>query len=192
MDQTRDVHWCKHRDSKRRHIVRGAVGTSSPLTPIMMCQSDHPPAHRGLAHAKTLVGPLRKQVPTGSLASEGPQAPIENHPLNRSQGPFVLSVIRAIRIISIQRFPCHHRTNSTKGILDALTGAHRAIGLPLTERHVFSTVSLLWAKEYMAPQRKHLELLECRSGETGRRTGLKIQRAYAHVGSTPTSGTRDG
>ncbi len=31
--------------------------------------------------------------------------------------------------------------------------------------------------------------IPCRSGETGRRTGLKIQRAYAHVGSTPTSGT---
>src|SRR5437899_1496663 len=29
----------------------------------------------------------------------------------------------------------------------------------------------------------------CRSGETGRRTGLKIPRAQAHVGSIPTSGT---
>ncbi len=33
--------------------------------------------------------------------------------------------------------------------------------------------------------------IPCRSGETGRRTGLKIQRAYAHVGSTPTSGTTE-
>jgi hypothetical protein len=30
-----------------------------------------------------------------------------------------------------------------------------------------------------------------RSGETGRRTGLKIQRGRPHVGSIPTSGTTD-
>jgi hypothetical protein len=31
----------------------------------------------------------------------------------------------------------------------------------------------------------------CRSGETGRRTGLKIPRGQLHVGSIPTSGTND-
>ena len=30
----------------------------------------------------------------------------------------------------------------------------------------------------------------CRSGEIGRRTGLKIQRPRGHAGSTPASGTR--
>ncbi len=30
----------------------------------------------------------------------------------------------------------------------------------------------------------------CRSGESGRRTGLKIPRRQLHVGSIPTSGTR--
>ncbi len=33
------------------------------------------------------------------------------------------------------------------------------------------------------------KLKESRSGEIGRRTGLKIPRAQAHVGSIPTSGT---
>ena len=31
----------------------------------------------------------------------------------------------------------------------------------------------------------------CRSGETGRRTGLKIPRGQLHVGSIPTSGTNE-
>ena len=31
----------------------------------------------------------------------------------------------------------------------------------------------------------------CRSGETGRRTGLKIPRPQGHVGSSPTSGTNN-
>jgi hypothetical protein len=31
----------------------------------------------------------------------------------------------------------------------------------------------------------------CRSGETGRRTGLKIPRGQPRVGSIPTSGTND-
>jgi hypothetical protein len=35
-----------------------------------------------------------------------------------------------------------------------------------------------------------MALVKCRSGETGRRTGLKIPRGQPHVGSIPTSGTR--
>jgi hypothetical protein len=36
-----------------------------------------------------------------------------------------------------------------------------------------------------------LSCKRCRSGETGRRTGLKIPRGQLHVGSIPTSGTRN-
>ena len=44
-----------------------------------------------------------------------------------------------------------------------------------------------WVDE-MARQLYHLEF-ECRSGEIGIRTRLKIWRGHTHVGSSPTSGT---
>ena len=53
-----------------------------------------------------------------------------------------------------------------------------------------------YIKEFLMPVKTSCYLwveffrAKCRSGETGRRTGLKIPRGQPHVGSIPTSGTK--